>query len=97
MRCPTDDVVLPPFDPEKNENGAESWCSSFNSIAEDKGWSSITTVAKAGKSLRGSVLLWYETLMRVEHTKFLKITSKIHETYPKHYRNIDIGGSGIFW
>ena len=56
-----DDVVLPPFDPEKNDNGAESWCGAIDSIAADLGWSSITTVAKAGKALKGSALLWYET------------------------------------
>lgn len=56
-----DDVVLPPFDPEKNDNGAESWCNNIDTIAEDRGWSSITTVSKASKALKGSSLLWFET------------------------------------
>lgn len=56
-----DDVVLPPFDPEKNDNGAEVWCNNIDSIAKNRGWSSITTVSKAGKVLKGSALLWFET------------------------------------
>ncbi|CAK1550655.1 unnamed protein product, partial [Leptosia nina] len=56
-----DDVVLPPFDPDKNDNGAESWCNNIDTIAKDRGWSSITTVSKAGKTLKGSALLWFET------------------------------------
>ncbi|KAF9408849.1 hypothetical protein HW555_011597 [Spodoptera exigua] len=42
-----DDVVLPPFDPEKNDNGAENWCNNIDTVAKDRGWSSITTVSKA--------------------------------------------------
>ncbi|KAF9414765.1 hypothetical protein HW555_007397, partial [Spodoptera exigua] len=45
-----DDVVLPPFDPEKNDNGAENWCNNIDTVAKDRGWSSITTVSKAGFS-----------------------------------------------
>ncbi|KAF9417907.1 hypothetical protein HW555_005052, partial [Spodoptera exigua] len=42
-----DDVVLPPFDPEKNDNGAENWCNNIDTVAKDRGWSSITTISKA--------------------------------------------------
>lgn len=56
-----DDVMLPPFDPEKNDNGAESWCNNIDTVAKDRGWSGITTVSKAGKALKGSALLWFET------------------------------------
>lgn len=56
-----DDVALPIFDPTTNDNGAESWCSNIKTLADNLGWNSVTTVAKAGKALRGSALLWFES------------------------------------
>lgn len=41
--------------------GAETWCSNIESLAGEFGWSSIATFAKAGKALKGSALLWFET------------------------------------
>lgn len=78
-----DDVVLPPFDPAKNENGAESWCSSINSIAVDLGWSSVTTVAKAGKALKGSALLWYETWEPEEGKTWEAFRTTLNDLYPE--------------
>lgn len=78
-----DDVVLPPFDPEKNENGAASWCRSINSIAVDMGWSNITTVAKAGKALKGSALLWYETWDPEEGRSWEEFRTTLTDLYPE--------------
>lgn len=78
-----DDVVLPPFDPEKNENGAESWCRTIGSIAKDMGWSDITTIAKAGKALKGSALLWYETWDPEEGRTWEEFKSSLTVLYPE--------------
>lgn len=56
-----DDVALPQYDPEKNDCGAASWCSSIEALAKEFRWSSLKTAAKAGKALRGSALIWFET------------------------------------
>lgn len=56
-----DDVALPIFDPEKADNGAESWCRSIEKLGEELHWSSIQQAAKAGKALRGTALLWFES------------------------------------
>lgn len=45
--CREDNAVLPPCDPEKNDDGAERWCNNIDTAAEDRKWSSITTVGKA--------------------------------------------------
>ncbi|KOB73848.1 Transposon Ty3-I Gag-Pol polyprotein [Operophtera brumata] len=78
-----DDVAFPPFDPAKNENGAESWCNSINSIAVDLGWSSVTTVAKAGNALKGSALLWYETWDPEEGRTWEAFRTTIRDLYPE--------------
>lgn len=56
-----DDVALPVFDPATSDSGAEGWCKSIEELSKEFGWSSITTVAKAGKALKGSALLWFES------------------------------------
>lgn len=56
-----EDIALPIFDPEKNDNGAEKWCSSIEELGADLGWSSLQKAAKAGKVLRGSALSWFES------------------------------------
>lgn len=78
-----DDVVLPPFDPAKNDNGAENWCTTIDSIAKDLEWSSITTVAKAGKALKGSALLWYETWEPEEGRSWENFRTTLKDLYPE--------------
>lgn len=55
-----DDVALPIFDPEKNDDGAVGWRDSIQKLGEDLRWSSILTASEAGKALRGSALRWFE-------------------------------------
>ncbi|KAH9635127.1 hypothetical protein HF086_000848 [Spodoptera exigua] len=55
-----DDIALPVFDPEKNENGAEGWCRSIEKLGAEFKWTSIQQAATAGKALRGSALKWFE-------------------------------------
>lgn len=78
-----DDVMLPPFDPAKNDNGADNWCTTIDVIAGDLGWSSITTVAKAGKALKGSALLWYETWDPEEGRSWENFRTTIKDLYPE--------------
>lgn len=82
-----DDVVLPPFDPDKNDNGASSWCTNIGAIAADLGWSTITTVAKAGKALKGSALLWYETWEPDEGRTWEQFKITVKDLYPEK-RNV---------
>lgn len=56
----SDDIALPIFDPEKNDNGAEGWCRSIEKLGAEFKWTSIHQAAKASKALRGSALLWFE-------------------------------------
>ena len=56
-----DDIVLPVSDTTASDLDAESWCNNFGTLSKEFGWSSIATVAKAGKALKGSALLWFET------------------------------------
>lgn len=60
-RCKEDDIALPTFDPEKINRGAAAWCSEIKALADELRWSSISTVARAGKALRGSALQWFES------------------------------------
>lgn len=60
-KSPQDDIALPLFDPEKSDNGAETWCRNIETLGKEFQWSSIQQAAKAGKSLRGSALAWFET------------------------------------
>lgn len=78
-----DDVVLPPFDPEKNDNGAESWCNNIDTVAKDRVWSGITTVSKAGKALKGSALLWFETWEPDEGRTWENFKTCIKDLYPE--------------
>lgn len=78
-----EDVVLPPFDPAKNDNGVDNWCTTIESIAKDLEWSSITTVAKAGKALKGSALLWYETWDPEEGRSWENFKTTIKDLYPE--------------
>lgn len=56
-----DDDSLPLFDPDRNDCGAASWCDSIEALSKELKWSSIKTAAKAGKALKGSALLWFES------------------------------------
>ncbi|KAF9424318.1 hypothetical protein HW555_000457, partial [Spodoptera exigua] len=42
-----DDIALPVFDPEKNENGAEGWCRSIEKLGAEFKWTSIQQAATA--------------------------------------------------
>lgn len=57
-----DNVALLVFDPSTNDNGAESWCRSIEELSKEFGWSSIATLARAGKALKGSALLYGSNL-----------------------------------
>lgn len=60
-RRPDEDVALPTFDPTTSDSGAEGWCKSIEELAKEFGWSSLATIAKAGKALKGSALVWFES------------------------------------
>lgn len=60
-RRPDEDVALPTFDPATSDSGADGWCRNIEELANEFGWSSKATVAKAGKALKGSALVWFES------------------------------------
>lgn len=78
-----DDVALPLFDPEKNDCGAASWCSSIEILATEFKWSSIKTAAKAGKALKGSALTWFETWEPLEARNWENFRRDIIDIYPE--------------
>lgn len=78
-----DDVALPLFDPEKNDCGAASWCSSIEMLATEFKWSSIKTTAKAGKALKGSALTWFETWEPLEARTWENFRRDIIDIYPE--------------
>lgn len=79
----SEDVALPTFDPDKNDNGAEGWCKNVETIAADLGWSSVTTVAKAGKALKGSALVWFETWEPDLGRTWEQFKTDIKDLYPE--------------
>lgn len=78
-----DDVALPVFDPSTSDSGAESWCKNIDTLAKELGWSSITTVAKAGKALKGSALLWFDTWDPSGGRSWENFRSAITDLYPE--------------
>lgn len=55
------DIALPVFHPEKSNNGAEAWCKSVEDLAVEFHWSGLQMVALAGKALRGSASIWFDS------------------------------------
>lgn len=77
------DVALPVFDPATSDLGAESWCNNIETLAKEFGWSNIATVAKAGKALKGSALLWFETWDPSEGRSWDNLRSELTALYPE--------------
>lgn len=77
-----DDIALPLFDPDKNDCDAACWCNSIETLAKEFKWSSIKTTAKAGKALRGSALLWFETWEPSEGRSWENFRTDIVDVYP---------------
>lgn len=77
-----DDVALPTFDPVLGDNGAEPWCDNIEAIAKEFGWSSIAKVAKAGKALKGSALLWFESWDPSTGRTWENFRTEIIDLYP---------------
>ena len=71
------------FDPSKTDNGASTWCDNIEKLGSNLGWSSIAQVAKAGKALRGSALLWFETWEPEEGRDWKNFRSEIVSLYPE--------------
>lgn len=82
-----EDIALPIFDPEKYDNGAETWCSSIEDLGADLGWSSLQKTAKAGKVLRGSALAWFESWEPETGRTWENFKKDIIASYP-HKRNL---------
>lgn len=78
-----DDIALPLFDPEKNDCGAASWCHSIEILSKELNWSSIKTAAKAGKALKGSALLWFESWDPPEGRTWEQFSVDIVSAYPE--------------
>lgn len=78
-----DDVALPQYDPEKNDCGAASWCGSIEALAKEFRWSSLKTAAKAGKALRGSALIWFETWDPSEGRTWENLRVDVIGAYPE--------------
>lgn len=78
-----DDVALPIFDPGNNDAGAASWCDHIETLGTEFGWSGIAKVAKAGKALRGSALLWFETWEPQDGRTWENFRSEIVALYPE--------------
>lgn len=77
------DVALPIFDPATSDLGAESWCGNIDALANEFGWSSIATVAKAGKALKGSALLWFETWDPADGRTWENLCLELKSLYPE--------------
>ena len=78
-----DDIVLPVFDPTASDLGAESWCNNLETLSKEFGWSSIATVAKAGKALKGSALLWFETWDPEEGRSWENLRRELTALFPE--------------
>jgi hypothetical protein len=78
-----DDVALPLYNPEKNDNGADAWCRSIEKLGSELKWSSIQQAAKAGKALRGSALLWFETWEPETERSWEALRKDICDLYPE--------------
>lgn len=78
-----DDIALPLFDPDKNDCGAKSWCDSIETLRADLKWSSIKTAAKAGKALKGSALIWFDSWQPSEGRSWEKFCIDIIDAYPE--------------
>lgn len=81
-----DDVALPTFDPTTSDLGAEAWCNNIGTLAKEFGWTGIATVAKAGKALKGSALLWFETWDPTEGRSWENLRSVLTALYPEKKR-----------
>ncbi|XP_045766170.1 uncharacterized protein LOC123867897 [Maniola jurtina] len=79
----SDDIALPIFDPEKSDNGAETWCKSIELLGTELGWSSIQKAAKAGKALRGSALSWFESWEPEQGRNWENFSKDIIALYPE--------------
>lgn len=77
------DVALPVFDPATNDNGAESWCHNIEELAREFGWSSIATVARAGKALKGSAVIWFESWEPSQGRTWENFRSDLTDLYPE--------------
>lgn len=77
-----DDVVLPIFDPATSDGGAETWCENIAALGKEFGWSSIAIVAKAGKALKGSALVWFETWEPQSGRSWENFRTEIIDLYP---------------
>lgn len=78
-----DDIALPLFDPDKNDCGAASWCESIEALSKEFQWSGLKTAAKAGKALRGSALIWFETWEPLEGRSWENLRTDIIDAYPE--------------
>lgn len=78
-----DDVAPPQYDPDKNDCGAASWCESIETLAKELQWSSLKTAAKAGKALRGSALIWFETWDPSEGRTWANLRADVIDAYPE--------------
>lgn len=78
-----DDVALPVFDPATSDSGAGGWCQSIEDLSKEFGWSSITTVARAGKALKGSALLWFESWVPSEGRTWKNFRTDLTDLYPE--------------
>lgn len=74
-----DDVALPVFDPATSDNGAAAWC---DQLGTEFGWSSTAKVSKAGKALKGSVLIWFETWQPQDGRTWDNFSAELKSLYP---------------
>lgn len=78
-----DDIALPTFDPATSDSGAESWCAKIEALSREFGWSGIAAVAKAGKALKGSALVWYESWDPTEGRSWTNFRTELTDLYPE--------------
>lgn len=78
-----DDIALPLFDPDKTDNGAETWCRSIEKLGAEFKWNSIQQAAKAGKALRGSALAWFETWEPESDRSWITLRKDLVDLYPE--------------
>lgn len=78
-----DDIALPQFNPEKSNTGAASWCRSIEALSNEFQWSSLRTAARAGKALRGSALIWFESWDPSEGRSWENLRTDIIDAYPE--------------
>lgn len=77
-----DDVALPVFDPATSDNGAAAWCDNIDQLGTEFGWSSTAKVAKAGKALKGSALIWFETWQPQDGRTWDNFSAELKSLYP---------------